>query len=180
MIRTTLVLLALGVLPARPASGMLLPMTLEDFFDNTSCVGVVEVIAVEDTEEAELLSAGLSPSRAARLNRLARMRVDRWIVANSCGAPEHQATFLFSTEVHSSSPKVGHRYLVFPQSTGPFWTEAIYGRSVWEINTSNEVLVTHQNEFLLSPLDLRSGEIARVPLETVERLLTRALGSSEP
>lgn len=45
-------------------------------------------------------------------------------------------------------------------------------------DTRNQVTVTLCNDFLISPVRLRSGEPLHVPLAAVERLLIRTFGNS--
>jgi len=161
------------------ASGMLLPLTFTEFSQHASCSCIGEVTSVDEVTEDEIVALGVPASEVPRLNRLARIRIERWIVEDGCAGSSEDRTLAFSTEVHSSKPEVGHRYVIMPRSIGQIWAEVIYGRSVWEIGGKDEVIITYRNDFLIAPLDVRSGEMARVPLASVERLLTRSLGDKK-
>jgi len=161
------------------ASGMLLPLTFGEFSQHASCSCIGEVTSVEEVTEDVIVALGVPAPEAPRLNRLARIRVEKWIVESGCAGSSKDQTLAFSTEVHSSKPEVGHRYVIMPRSIGQIWAEVIYGRSVWEIGGEDQVIITYRNDFLIAPLALHSGEMARVPLASVERLLTRSLGGDK-
>lgn len=173
--------IALGVIvmaaTARGAAALLLPINFEQFSHHANCGLLVEVEAVENLTDADLLALKIPNSEREGLNRRARIRVLRWIVKGEC-AGVGDPILLFSTEVHSSRPEVGRQYVLLPRRSGEAWTEVVYGRSLWQTTPQDEVLVIWRNDFLLDPLDLNSGEIAVVPLATIERLLVETLAAS--
>jgi len=178
MIHLTVTFLSLMTSLGGVASGMLLPITLEEFAQHATCSCLVEITAVEQITKDDLLAAGIPAAELPGLNRRAQLRIEKWLVEGRCAMQGDEPNLVFSTEVHSSRPEVGHRYILMPCSIGTVWAELIYGRSLWEVDAHNQVTVTLRNDFLIAPLRLRSNEIAHVPLAAVERLLIRILGNA--
>lgn len=178
MIRLTLTFLGFMTSLGGVASAMLLPITLDEFAQHATCSCLVEITAVEEVTKDDLLAAGIPASELRGLNRRAQLRIEKWLVEGRCALQGKQPSLVFSTEIHSSRPELGHRYILMPRSVGTTWAEVIYGRSLWEVDTHNQVTVTFRNDFLIAPLRLRSGETAQLPLAAVERLLIRRLGNS--
>ena len=169
MIRRALWILLITAI-AGVAHGLLVPISFDEFSRLAPCSCVVEVTSVAEVGFEQLVAMEIPEGERAGLTRVAQLNVDRWI-ADECNRASDFDSLLFSTEVHSSTPRPGSRYIVFPRSVGNAWTEAVYGRSVWEITTDEEVVVDWRNGFLIVPLYLRSGEVVLVPLTAVERLL---------
>ena len=178
MIRLTLTFLSLMISVGGVASGMLLRTSLEEFVQHATCSCLVEVTAVEEVTEDDLLAGGIPASELRGLNRRAQLRIEKWLGEGRCAMQGEEPSLVFSTEVHSSRPEVGHRYILMPRSVGTTWAEVIYGRSLWEVDAHNQVTVTLRNDFLIAPLRLRSSEISHVPLAALERLLIRTLGNA--
>jgi hypothetical protein len=172
------VLCAVALAVASEAALALLPpvTTIDEFLRLASCAALVEVTATDEMTTEELRSLKVPEADRARLNRAARLRVRRWLVEGGCRQGSEERILLFSTEVHSAHPEPGHGYVLFPRALGNAWAEAVYGRSLWEVTDDQEVVVEWRNDFLVTPLELRSGESASVPLSAVERLLKRPSG----
>jgi len=177
MIRKITKLLIVASLLGRAVSGMLLPITFEEFSEQMTCSCLVEVVAVEEVTEDELqkLNRAIPTSELLGLNRRAILQIERWIAKGQCAESGGKPALLFSSEVHSSHPEVGNQYVILPRSIDSIWTEVVYGRSVWQVTVEQKVVVDWRNDFLITPLDLRSGETAQIPLAAVERLLARTL-----
>lgn len=167
--RAALAVITVGAV-AGVAFGLLLPMNVDEFLHLAPCACLVEVISVEELTPELLASLEVPEDERTGLNRRAELQVEKWL-GKDCEAGSASEMLLVSTEVHSSHPEAGDRYIVFPRPLGEAWGEAVYGRSLWKVTADGEVVVDWRNEFLLAPLELRSGEFALVPLAAVERLL---------
>jgi len=162
------------------AKALLVPISLDQFLQTTRCGYVVTVESTEDVSMQDLHLLGVQDESPDRFTRKASLAVLDAIGQAPCSPVPAGATMLFSTEVHSSRPEPGDRALLFVESAGQAWVEAVYGRSYWllkDIGGISMIEVNWRNSFLLEPLDLRSGEYALVPLSSVTRLLERQAGN---
>ena len=156
------------ILLAGPAAARLAEITLTEFQATAPCavIGVVEKIAEIDAEERR-------GGELRTLNREATIRVLERVGRGDCEQPSGSLALLFATEVHSSHPAEGERAMVFLGLSGGSYVEAVYGRSYWPLSQDNgewHVLVNWRNTFLIGPLELLSGETARVPVNSIRRL----------
>lgn len=169
MRKLILATLAMAVM-AKAATALLLPITFEHFAERANCAFLVEVVSIEEVEDSDLTALEIPEAERQGLNRLAHLRVLTNVLQCESAVPD-SPLLVFSTEVHSSHPKVDQRYVLFPRPLGKAWAEVLYGRSLWETNTEGKVLLSWRNDFLVEPLHLEAGETAFVPWAAVERLL---------
>lgn len=163
---TSLRLSLLSLFVVAPLGAKLLGTTLPEFREHAPCGLLVSVLAVETVDESKFRTS---------LNRSARLRVHRVIGGEPCQEVPELFDLLFSTEVHSSHPRVGEEALVFPKPELDRYVEAVYGRSYWVLDQENtdalRITLSWRNSFLLSPpLEIQGGEVGFLPLDPVVRL----------
>lgn len=157
--------------------GMLGEVSLQDFKAQALCGLIVRTERVSQISAQEaVVQIGLGESYAEFIVNADMAVIDHFLPGDCEGLTGDHLAVLFSEDVHSSKPERGEIAVLFPRKEGEVWLESVFGRSYWPVLSDEQgeaVELTWRNDFLLGPLELRSGEIARVPLSAVKRLLER-------